>query len=497
MKLLCCFLFIFFFVPASVNSDVFRLKNGEVIEGEFVREDGRSIVIKIKYGTVTVDRAALIEKEPVHKEVKPKTIRIAPRHEKIMDKNVLKNIPEKDLQNMHRWLAGQIHPKTGLLESFRPTADIYLEKQASTYDQALAGLSFLISDDAKKAQALLDFYKAKWNGNGFSNFYFTPTGNPGIEYTVHLGPNMWIAILALHYDRMTGAKRYQGLAENIVKWAMKLPHYRGGAAMSYKDEWRAQWSRIVSTENNIDYFAVLDILEDRVSDSRLKEEIRKEKLYITDFLKNTACDRKTGAVNRGFHQGIVDKERALDTVSWLVAAVGIDRLRTWGIDTERLIAFTEKRFLVRDGDVKGFDFTDRKGAYKAGRDRMISAEWTLAMVNVYCIYKSYYERLAVEQYGLGHIMQAKKMDARAGICRDKASYYLKEMDKLMLKFGISGNLCAYPYATKSYWLVFFDSPWWKTPKADINGTPAGSVASTSWRIFAGRFNPLRYNGDVR
>lgn len=494
-----------FFISVSITyPDVFRLKNGEVIEGELISEDDKGVVIKVRYGTIKIDRSEIIspDYEPPKKEIKPVEIPKFPikatKHEFIPSRcNIGTGFTtEENLQGMHRWLEGQMHPKTGLLESYRPTSDVYLEKQASTYDQALAGLSFLVLGDIKKAQAILDFYKAKWNGNGFSNFYFTPTGNPGIEGIAHLGPNLWIALLALHYDRIVGKPQYIKLAEDITRWAMGLPHYRGGVAMSNVDEWRAPWTKVVSAENNIDYYAVLGILKNRTKDPKLKEKIREERFGVIDFLQKTVYDRKAGGVYRGFHLGVVDREYALDTVSWLILAVGIEELRRWKIDTERLIAFAERKFLVSDEGIKGFDFTDKRGAFKARRPRMISIEWTLAMVSVYCMYRDYYYKLADEQRRIGNIKKAGKLYRKTGMYENKAVYYLREMDKTCLRRGPEENFYSYPYATRSYWLVFYDSPWWKTPKAGTDGTPAGSVASTTWRIFAGRFNPLGKDGGL-
>lgn len=473
--------------------EVFKLKNGETVEGEIISEGQDDIVIKTKYGTIGVDK----------KELLPREIKLLPPAEDVQPLQNIKSPPKtsgltkrNDLLCMDRWLMGQINPKTGLLESYRPTSDVCLENQAATYDQALAGLVFLVLGKKEEAQKILEFYKKKWNGKGFSNFYFTPTGNSGIESTVHLGPNMWIALLALHYDRMTGREKYQKFAEDMVVWAMSLPHYKGGAVMSGKDEWRAPWTKVVSTENNIDYYAVLNILENRVKDLDLKEKIRQEKIEVANYLRKTAYDKRSGGINRGFHEGAVDGERALDTASWLISAVGIEKLRQWGIDTEKLLAFIEAKFLVKDGDVKGFDFTDKKGALKAKRARMVSVEWTLAMVNAYCAYMRYYDKLADGLRKMGNFISADKMDKKARLCEHKIAYYLKQMDKTLMKFGRYENLYSYPYATRSYWLVFFDSPWWKTPKADNNGNPAGSVASTAWRIFAGRFNPLNSEGII-
>lgn len=497
------FLIIIFILTTDfVYSDRFKLETGEVIEGEVIAEDSERITVKMKYGTIAVDRDQIVvppEEPKRRKKIKVPIISdLASLVVSIPPLNwINKATARGHMEGMYKWLVKQVDPETGLLESFRPTTDLLLEHQAATYDQGLAGLAFLILGDTKRAQNILEFYSKRWDGNGFSNFYFTPTGNPGIERTVHLGPNMWIALLALHYNKMTGKDRYMDLVESIVKWAIKLPHYQGGAAMGNKDEWRAPWTKVVSTENNIDYYTVLTMLLENINNLKFKEELERERFGVIDFLSKTAYDKKNGGIYRGFHEGKVDKEYALDTIAWLVLAVDIRELRRWGIDPYRLINFVEKNFLVQDKGIKGFDFTDQNGAFLAKRARMISIEWTLEMVNVYCIYRNYYYRLAEKHKRYKDTKKVKKLYQKAIVCEHKAQFYLQEVDKKMLKFGPRETLYAYPYATRSYWLVFYDSPWWKTPKASTNGTPAGSVASTTWRVFATRFNPLNVKGEIQ
>lgn len=498
MRRVCIVVIIIIFLTVYGYADRFMLKTGEVIEGELVSEDSEGITVKVRYGTVKIDKSQLVPtKVKSSKEGKiPKIIEIPFTIPILPLKWINEVTSPKLVQGMHRWLLSQQNQKTGIVESYRPTVDVYLEKQAATYDQALAGLAFLVLGDKERAKDILEFYKEKWDGSGFSNFYFTPTGNSGIESTVHLGPNIWIALLALHYDRVTGKDKYVDLAKTIVEWAIKLPHYRGGVAMSNRDEWRAPWTKVVSTENNIDYYAVLSILLKRARDPKLRKLFEKERFGVIDFLSKTVYDKKTGAVYRGYHEGVVDRECALDTITWLIAAVGIEELKRWGISTEKLIDFAERKFLVEDKGIKGFDFTDKKGAFKAKRARMISIEWTLGMVNAYCIYSNYCYGLAKKNKQFKGTNRIRKLYQKACIYEHKARFYLLEMDKKLLKFGPKKTLYAYPYATRSYWLVFYDSPWWKTPKAGASGVPAGSVASTTWRVFATRFNPLNAEGEL-
>lgn len=497
MKKVTLLIILFVFVTTYCYSERYKLKTGDVIEGEVIGEDNEHVILKVKYGTIKIDREQLIlakpkeKKLPVISDITSILISIPPLS--WLDKATVRS----HMEGMYKWLVNQTDPNTGLLESYRPTADVILKNQASTYDQALAGMAFLILGDNKRAQNILEFYAERWKGEGFGNFYFTPTGNPGIESTAHLGPNMWIALLALHYDRVTEKDEYTGLAESIVRWAMKLPHYHGGAAMSDRDEWRAPWSKVISTENNVDYYTVLSILLQKIKDPVFAKKVEKERLGIIDFLSKIAYNKKNGGVYRGFREGSIDREYASDTFAWLISSIGIRELRGWGIDPFRLIEFVEGNFLVKDEGIKGFDFTNKKGSFLAKRPRMISIEWTLEMVNIYCIFRNYYYRLAEEHKRYKDTRKVHKLYQKSRIYEHKARFYLKEMDKKMLKFGPRETLYAYPYATRSYWLVFYDTPWWKTPKAGANGVPAGSVASTAWRIFATRFNPLNPEGEIQ
>lgn len=465
------------------------LKTGEVIEGEVVSYDDEAIKIKVKYGVISIDKKQIFKDKKREKTVSMENKR-KPASKKTK-KWVDSVTPTSKLRGMQKWLINQIHPKTQILESFNPTSDMQLRKQAATYDQGLAGIAFLELGAIKKAKEILDFYNKKWKGNGFSNFYFVPTGDPGLESTVHLGPNMWIALLGLHYNRITKSDRYMKLVVSMVKWTFELNHFHGGVAMSNANEWRAPWTEVVSTENNIDYYVVLEILSQRIKDLTLKEKIKNELEGIKNFLVMIAYDRNTGGMFRGYHSGRLDRERALDTITWLVLGIGLKKIDDWGIDILRLLHFMEKRFMVMDQGIKGFDFTDKRGARRAKRDRIISVEWTLEAVNVYCSYQKYYYKLAKANKGKE---RGELFFMKSKIYRNKAKYYTMQMDKLMLRFGKKRDMCSYPYATKPKLLVFGDSFWWKTPANGNDGTPAGSVASTVWRIFAGRFNPLSEDG---
>ncbi|MFA6379141.1 MAG: hypothetical protein WCX16_05115, partial [Candidatus Omnitrophota bacterium] len=148
-------------------------------------------------------------------------------------------------EKIYRYLKSQQMEQTGLVNSFTNTSDEALLYQASTYDQALAVIAFLLNKDDAAASRILHFYQSKWNGLGFANFYYTKDGQVGLEGTVHLGPNAWIAIAALQYDAITGKNRYHDLARKIVMWMTQLSHdVIGGISMGPVADWGANWREV-------------------------------------------------------------------------------------------------------------------------------------------------------------------------------------------------------------------------------------------------------------
>src|SRR5205807_7250393 len=67
-------------------------------------------------------------------------------------------------------------------------------------------------------------------------------------------------------------------------------------------------------------------------------------------------------MNRGVNPEGIDRTRALDTVTWLISAVGPERLVKHGIDPERLMQQAEGAFVVQVRGLAGVDPTDQPEA---------------------------------------------------------------------------------------------------------------------------------------
>lgn len=376
------------------------------------------------------------------------------------------------LQGIYGWLCGQQNPLTGLVESFEGSSDLFLANQAATYDQAIAGMTFLLLGDPARAKKILDFYAARWAGKGFCNFYSTVNGRVGLEWRRHVGPNMWLALLAYQYQHFTGDAAYLPMAEGLCEWVASLPHYNGGVAMSDRSELEIPWKEIVSTENVIDAIAVFQIAEAVADDFRKKQWLRQELDELRRFIRTTAVQPE-GFLARGFRPFIdgVDKTCALDTTTWLIAASLPENLHSeYGVTLEPLLQFAEAHFRVNANGAEGYDFTDEGEAAQAGRPRMISVEWSAEMALAYALASQSASALPNQQEKY----------------RRKWREILQQIDRFQQNHD--EKVC-YPYASSPGELTFANG--WRTPKARPSGELAGSVAGTCWRLFAAGWNPLR------
>jgi hypothetical protein len=101
-------------LAAAASADVIKLKNGGALEGVVLKESEGSVVVRLKYATVTLDRADIesIEKKAAEGPASPKAARLAPWDRcvevvaarpwagelrqipaTVIDKGILKNVP--------------------------------------------------------------------------------------------------------------------------------------------------------------------------------------------------------------------------------------------------------------------------------------------------------------------------------------------------------------------------------------------------------------------
>ena len=383
-----------------------------------------------------------------------------------------------DTEKVHRYLLSQQNFKSGLAKSFSNTFDRQLHNQSSTYDQALTAIAFLLLDDYRSAAKVLDFFKAHWNGLGYPNFFETQTGGRGIESTVHLGPNMWIAIACLQYDAFTGKRKYTDLAHKIAMWAAKLNHIDGGIAMGPFMDWAADWKYVLSAENNIDAYVVFNFLQKKFSNKFDQNLFSKEKFGIVSFLRKKIFSQKP-RIPIGPDTDIM----ASDVLAFSILAFSPEEFQIdLGLSVDEALDIVESNFYIESDEIAGYDFTDFESKETFEREPMISIEWSSMIAISYLKAADYYKHL----YSLsGKEEEKRRFDKYAS----RAKRILDNLDKKALPYV--RERIAYPYATKSSEQVFPFAPWWRTPTGGNQNKLAGSLAGTCWRLFAEKeFNPF-------
>ncbi len=426
-------------------------------------------------------------------------------------------------QEALRFLDRHRAPATGLVESYNGSSLYYLipaegtfelghephlANQAFTYDIATSVMIYTACGEKDKAQQMLDnmqkeFYRTK---NGEWGLYTSYRSDQFAEDNtlvigidgdrIHVGPTMWIALAAIQYVRITGDGSYLTWIIDMAKWVSTLPHYtfkdgqKGGVSMG--SGWGPDWSKVYSTENCIDYYSILFLLQSiyKQCSDQVKQEFNKrgftdrvisrELAGLRRWFKEVAYNKDNGGFNAGYNESGVDPTKALDTVSNSLSVIGPMRLAQWGIDPFRLIEFAEKYLLVKDAVknqlVEGFDFTIPQEISNP-RKRLIWIEGTAQMVLAYKIMSKY-------SASIGNTKKAEEF-------KKKAIRISKELDKIAELVNLPEH--ALPYTSdnpgdKERLLTYQYE--WEIPRGP-NGKWVGSVASTAWRFFSlTYYNPM-------
>ncbi|MDD5505155.1 MAG: hypothetical protein PHR73_00130 [Candidatus Omnitrophica bacterium] len=373
-------------------------------------------------------------------------------------------LAKANLDKMYQWLKIRQNPRTGLVMSFEGDKDI--ASWAFLYDQALLIQVYNKFSDFSRAKKILDFFAndAKRENGWFLNAYYVNDGAPA-EFVLHCGPNIWLGLSIVQYTQATGDRKYLRIAEEIACNIIQLQNsdsdngIRGGPQMSW-----------YSTEHHLDAYALYKMLA-RVTNMDKYEQAAQKTL---DWLVRHTYDRQDLPVKRG--KG--DSTIATDTYAWSIAAIGPEKLKTIGMDPDKILEFVEENCLVevnfsRPGGqvvkIQGFDFAPQLHVSRGG---VVSSEWTAQMVVSFKIMADYY-------------FKNGKAD-KAAIYRDKADNYLGQLGKMVISSPSpsgQGEGCL-PYATQDY---VDTGHGWMTPK----GKHTGSVSGTAYTILAYyNINPL-------
>lgn len=384
-----------------------------------------------------------------------------------------------------------------------------LDCQTFTYEGALAAITYLMIGKNEDAYRLLntykrEFYRPKGDMIGLYTSYVSdvPEQNGlalGIDGDrIHLGPVMWVSIAALQYTAATGDTAFLGFVIDTVRWAQHLNRFDFGDGTkgppSMGSGWGADWSQVYSTENIVDYYAVLSMLKDiyRNGGPDIQGLYKKKNLGIQtiDFeirnvlrwLKEVVYDKEEGMFHRGFNEKGVDRLKGLDTVSWTISALGPELLMQMGIDPYRLMEYAEREFFVKaaveGNQVMGFDFTDKNGSDRGVR--VIWLEGTGQQIVAYQVMSRYSALTGrndkAEEY--------RKMAVKLSDDLDRIAGAVKLIDS------------ALPYSSirpREKEIIMTFKGEWEIPRGN-QGQWVGSIASTLWRFFAASgFNPLAFD----
>ncbi|MDD5131278.1 MAG: hypothetical protein PHH44_01300 [bacterium] len=421
------------------------------------------------------------------------------------------------------FLDDQRSPVTGLVESYSDSSLYYLisekgtyelghephlARQAFTYDLATAAMIYIACGQREKAKMILD--------NLQKDFYWTKNGAPGL-YTsylsdqiaedntlvigidgdrIHVGPNMWVALAAIQYIRITGDGSYLTWVIDMAKWVSILPHFtfadgqKGAVAMG--SGWGPDWSKVYSTENCIDYYSILLILQNicKQCSEQVKQEfvergltdkiISRELAGLERWFREVAYNKDSGGFNAGYNEAGVDPTKALDTISNSLSVIGPARLAQWGIDPFRLVDFAEKYLLVKDAIeeklVEGFDFTIPQEIGNP-RKRFIWIEGTAQMVLAYKIMAKYSASIGKKNKADEYKKKAIKISKELDKIAELVNLPRKALPYTSAKPGDKERLITYQYE-------------WEIPRG-ANGEWVGSIASTAWRFFSlTYYNPM-------
>lgn len=440
--------------------------------------------------------------------------------------------PENMKSRLRAFFAAARNGETPLLQSFMKTSEYlddtlhditvlmktdrgYLSKQSFTYDMAIATIVYILIGEYREAVRVLDDFQDNFwvQKNGifglynsyrtdlYDYFYQTPSGRRnllviGIDGSrMHTGPALWVGIACQHFYMETGSKRYIKFMLDIFRWCRNMAHYRmedgsrGGVAMGYG--WGPPWQEIFCTEHNVDYYAfcrniqkiaAMDDPEIRLIFKKLgvdEKAVEEEIQGTLRWLKRVY--RPMGIFLRGINDLGEDKVKALDTVSWGIAALKPSTMRDIGVDPDKMIRVAEDLFGVEvrvEGQrFSGFDFTDYEGFKRNRRTACIWFEGTAQMIIAY--------HVMADDYGeIGDGEREKHY-------RDRALFYTEEIRRFAETFDLDHG--ALPYTSmnlKSSEVAYTFSDWWPIARGK-EGEWVPSVVATCWRYFAEtRFNPL-------
>lgn len=132
--------------------------------------------------------------------------------------------------------------------------------KTSLYERSLVGMARIFLGDIEGARVLLESCL---------------TDSRESEERL-AGPQLWVALFALQYERITDERRYHSDAVEICKWYLALPRAQGLPAISNTNSDGVFWTQTVSLEDARLGTAVLRLASALSANAELKEKMEIE-----------------------------------------------------------------------------------------------------------------------------------------------------------------------------------------------------------------------------
>lgn len=300
----------------------------------------------------------------------------------------------------------------------------------SLYDNALSAMVFMLYNDIDRAEKIFDFFndriesEFRTDSGGFAQFRYK-NGSPVAKHQ-WMGDNAWLLIAVNNYKHKTGSVKYDQLASELERWLIGLQNEEGGLYGGYDGTNRIN---LQVTEGIIDAFNAVPGYTD--FHKKILQFLEKERWNIDKSSLTTGWDQFNFA---------------LDLHPWSYCIFE-------GFPTETLteadMYSVTKTIEVSGNKVTGYCFDlDKDNIWFEGVGEMVVA-FNEANMN------------------------------------EKASFYLKELEKAMVKSAVYNSISGIPYASNGNSTRYGDGVLYEPEYTEP------FVSSNAWYLFGvKKFNPF-------
>ena len=281
-----------------------------------------------------------------------------------------------------------------------------------------------------------------------------------VDWKPVAGENAWVVIAAMQLYVRNANSVELNLAKELARAAMMLQSDCGGIRMAPLGTYGNMYD-LISTENNISWYAAFRMLYKVTGDVQYKKAMDEIEQYL-----RYVWDDQRGFFYQGAHfmdgQWVIIRDNfALDVQTWSIACIGPKNLDAWlGKGSSWRIwqaGRAHSGVFDKQGNVIGVGFTDEHNR--------TSVEWSAGAMTALSELANYYRSSDPNRF--------------AQALADKFAMRMS-MDRLLFK--VSQSLAAYSYSSRRGSIPFG----WNSHDPQVL-----SLASTGWIIFVDTgFNPF-------